>query len=196
MAPGDQGDGPITRRVPIDDPYVDPKSLLLQTVAEHSRCRAIFHAPYAMSSVVGHRSDVDAVELLFTSLLVQAQVAMAAEAKTAEAGSRVRSRSFRSSFLVGYACRIGERLAEINRNVEATVEAETGRSVLPVLSARRAGVDDTVDELFGTLISSPVKAGWDGMGSMLGKAAADRAQLSFADLDHDAPVLTSAGARP
>lgn len=180
---------PHTRRIPIDDPYVDAKSYLLHVVAEHSRCRAVYDARYALCTVVGFEPDLDAAELLFTSLLVQAQVAVAAEARNAPAGARTRSRSFRSSFLVAYAARIGERLALINQGVIRTVEAETKRSTLPVLASRRQEVDDTVQELFGELHSAPLRTGWDGFGGMRGKQAADQAQLAFADLtDHPSAV--------
>lgn len=182
LGAGGRGEHPITRRIPVDEPYVDAKSLLLQNVAQHSRCRAVFHQRYALSSVVGFEHDVEAAELLFTSLLVQAQVALTAEAHNKPAGSRPRSRGFRSAFLVAYAVRIGERLAAINDAVIGAVEAETGSSALPVLAARRAEVDGAVDELFGPLRSSTVTSGWDSVGGARGAAAADRARLNLADL--------------
>ena len=182
LAVGNPDEQPISRRIALDDPYVDAKSYLLQVVAEHNRCGAVFDGRYAMSTVIGFRPDLDAAELLFTSLLVQAQVALTGEARNAPAGARTRGRSFRSSFLVAYAARIGERLAEINRAVLDTVEAETQRSALPVLAARRSEVDDTIDRLFGRIMITPVKATWDGFGAIRGKIAGDQAQLAFADL--------------
>jgi hypothetical protein len=178
----ERSDHPITRRIPIDDPYVDAKSLLLQNVAKHSRCRAVYDSHHAMSSVVGFEHDLAAAELLFTSLLVQAQVALTAEGHDRPAGSRVRSRSFRSSFLVAYAVRIGERLEAINDEVFDSFEPDARRAALPVLAARRSEVDDVVDELFGELRSSRVSSGWDGLGGARGAAAADRARLNIADL--------------
>lgn len=47
---------PTTIRLAIDDPYADIKSLLLQRVAEHSRCRAVF--PPALRALVGRRVRV------------------------------------------------------------------------------------------------------------------------------------------
>ncbi len=183
LAAENRDEQPTSRRIAIDDPYVDAKSYLLQVVAEHNRCRAVFDGRYAHSTVVGFGPDLDAAELLFTSLLVQAHVALTSEARNAPAGARTRGRSFRSSFLVAYAARIGERLAEINRVVLDTVEAETQRSALPVLAARRSEVDDAIDRLFGhTLQHSPVKTTWDGFGAMRGKIAGDQAQLALADL--------------
>ena len=87
-----RSDRPATIRIAIDDPYVSSKSLLLHVVAKNSRCTAVFHSDYAMSSVVGFAGDLDATQTLFTSLLVQAQVAMQAAATLAAPGTRARSR--------------------------------------------------------------------------------------------------------
>jgi Protein of unknown function (DUF2786) len=179
-ARGHRSEAPITIRVPIDDPYVDAKSLLLQFVAENSRCRAVFYDRLAMSAVIGFAGDVAATEMLFTSLLVQAHTAMHAAAASASAGAHTRSRAFRSAFLVAYAHRIRERLGEINAGVLTEVEAE--RSVLPVLAARSSAVDEAVEEMFGELRASRVRGGYDAAGWASGQLAADRARLAFGDL--------------
>lgn len=83
-------------------------------------------------SRLGFTEDLGAVELLFTSLLVQAQKALA-HAGTGAAGRRDRSSRFRSSFYLGYATRIGERLEAAN----AQVAAEADARALPVLRNRR-----------------------------------------------------------
>jgi hypothetical protein len=88
---------PVTIRIPIDDPYADQKTLLLHIVAQSSQCRAILHDDVALMSVVGFAPDVAACEMLYTSLLVQSQTAMQAEAATAPPRARVRGRAFRSS---------------------------------------------------------------------------------------------------
>jgi hypothetical protein len=72
-----KGEGPGAIRVPVDNPYVNVKSLLLQTVAEAGRCRSLIHGRLGLSTVVGLAEDLVAVEMLFTSLLVQAQTALA-----------------------------------------------------------------------------------------------------------------------
>ncbi len=177
-------------RIPIDDPYLDTKSLLLQIVAEHSRCRAVFHTRYAMSTVVGASGDVAGTELMFTSLLLQAQQALLAEGDKVGAGAPQRSRSFRSSFLFAYANRIGERLAEANASViaeaDAAAEADSGTgrggSVLPVLAERSKIVDEAFDQLFGDLVSSSVRSGWNAAGWSSGRRAADQARLGEPDL--------------
>lgn len=179
---GREDEQPVLVRVPVDAPYVDAKSLLLQTVAESGRCRTVFHQPLALSTVVGFPADVGAVEVLFTSLLLQAQTALAAAAKRAPAGTRTRSQSYRSSFLLAYAGRIRERLREINEAVFAEVEAEQGGDFLPVLRSRSAAVDDFMTDRFGDMVSSPVRGGYDPSGWAGGTVAADQAQLTFGDL--------------
>jgi hypothetical protein len=177
---------PTTIRLPIDDPYADIKSLLLQYVASHSRCSAVWDGANALSTVVGFASDVASTEMLFTSLLVQSQAALGAEGAKAGPGSRARSRNFRSSFLLSFSRRIDQRLAEITASVEQEAEAEadagTGESLLPVLASRDHAVQDTVAELFGALNSSAVRAGDDAAGWARGHLAADLATLNAADL--------------
>jgi len=118
-----------------------------------------------------------AVEMMFTSLLVQAQSALAAAARSAPPGARTRSRGYRAAFLQSYASRIGQRLDEINQAVVAESERESTSSILPVLASRDAVVQGTVDELFGALSSHTVRGGYDPAGWASGRFAADTAQL-------------------
>jgi hypothetical protein len=180
VARRDRAEAPITVRVSIDNPYVDAKSLLLQHVAEHSRCRAVFHRGCATSSVIGFAADVRATDILYTSLLVQAQRFMHAAA-VAPAGAHSRSRAFRTSFLVAFALRIGARLAEINEEVISSVDSEAGGAVMPALAARSSKVDEAVDAAFGPLASGSVRGGFDAAGWTSGRLAADSARLTSAD---------------
>ncbi len=169
---------PTIIRIAIDEPYLDVKSLLLQIVAEQSRCRAIFFTQLAMSSIVGFEADVHATETLFTSLLLQAQSSMARAALAAPPGARVRSRAFRSSFLLGYANRIDARLSEINDHIRTDVTASAGKDLLPVLAQRDAEVDAAVEEWFAEMIESNVGGSYDHLGHIAGTRAADTAELS------------------
>lgn len=179
---------PASIRISIDDPYTEAKSMLLHVVAESARCRAVFHPGLAMSSVVGFAYDLDATETLFTSLLVQAQVAMRAAAAHAPPGTRARSRAFRSAFLMAYADRVAERLAEINEWVVADAEAETGRDIMPVLAERSSVVEETVGAMFGRLGRSKIRRGFDAAGWASGRMAADRARLNRGDIDQPIPT--------
>jgi hypothetical protein len=173
---------PTGRRVGVDNPYEAPKVLLLDAVARANRCRSIWSKSFGFVTVLGFPSDVDAVELLFTSLLVQATAAMMQAGSRRDAYGRSSTRSFRQSFLTAYAQRIGERLTTAAR--EATVQASqdvAGRPgaerLLPVLASRDAAVGDLADELFPELVGRSVavtnREGWAS-----GRAAADRAHLN------------------
>ena len=67
---------PGGRRIAVDNPYEAPKASLLQTVAQANRCRVVWSKELGLVTVIGFPADLDAVELLFTSLLVQANSAM------------------------------------------------------------------------------------------------------------------------
>lgn len=166
-------DVPCTIRVPIDAPYVDAKSYLLQVVASGHRCRAILHTGLDLSSVVGHAGDLRAVELIFTSLLVQAQHALVSAGGRASA--RTRSQGYRSAFYLSYASRISERLYAVTEEVLA--EAGDGAH-LPVLRAREEAVTAVFDERYGaSLTSSAVRGGYDPLGHAHGRQAADAAKF-------------------
>lgn len=178
----DDDAAPTMIRVPIDAPYANAKSLLLQTVAAASRCRAVFVPRLSHTNVVGLAADLAAVEVLFTSLLVQAQHALAAAARSAAPGTRTRSQSYRSAFLLAFSCRIGERLEEVNEHVFGAAAGDSSR-FLPVLSSQQAAIDDLMAERFGTLHTGRVRGGHDPAGWVGGRLAADQARLTAGDLD-------------
>jgi hypothetical protein len=175
-----QGGGAVGRRIGVDDPYAQPKSLLLAVVAEANRCHSVWTKDLGFSTVFGHEPDLDAVDLLYTSLLVQATAAMAAAGRAVDQSGRSRTRSFRSSFLVAYANRIGQRLRESTAAAEAAGAEEHGARLLPVLAARSQAVDDAVKATFPEVeyrsISISNRAGW-----AAGTAAAEVARLSAYD---------------
>jgi hypothetical protein len=166
------------RRLFIDNPYEAAKAILLEVIATANRCRAIWHKPLGMSSIVGFPSDLDAVELLFTSLLVQATTAMLAAGSRQDACGRSRTRSFRQSFLAAYAQRIGERLAEATGDAERQAAADSpGTDLVPVLAARSRVVDEAFEAMFpgGTMFSAGSVSNREGW--YAGRAAADMATL-------------------
>ena len=190
----DRSDEPISMRVPIDDPYAQPKQLLMGVVASENGCRAVIDDHHGLVHLVGFAGDLAWVETLFTSLLVQAQRELARVGAAEPAGGRRRGRGFRASFLAAYADRIGERLAEVNAAVRDgyQVDAETvdrdggggaegggrGRSALvPVLEDRSDAVDDATDRLFGRLGTTSFRGGSDWLGWHEGRQAAERADL-------------------
>ena len=117
-------DDPAGRRIAVDNPYEAAKTSLLQAVATANRCRVVWSKEVGLATVVGFDADLDAVELLFTSLLVQASTAMLHAGSRQDAYGRSRTRAFRQSFLVSYAIRIGERLSQAAEHATKEAAAE------------------------------------------------------------------------
>lgn len=187
----DSGRAPVVsgRRMWLDAPYADAKALLVQEVAAANRARMVWSSRIGFATVIGADADLDAIELLTTSLLVQANRAMLAEGSQITRAGTSRTRSFRQSFLISYATRIGERLVAADSAATAEVGAEIGAApsapgaepqadsrLLPVLVARASATDALADELFPNVVAKGFSvsntAGW-----AAGRAAADQAQF-------------------
>ena len=123
---------------------------------------------FGFSTVVGHAPDLEAVELLYTSLLVQADRAL-------HAGRTSRSRDFRESFLIAYASRIRARLDLRDRGGG---RGGGGRApeLLPALRSRALAVEDATRRLFPSTTTSRLSAR-DAAGWQEGESAADAARL-------------------
>jgi hypothetical protein len=171
-------EAPAGRRIGIDNPYEAAKAVLLSAVAKANRCRSVWTKYLGFCTVIGFDPDLDAVEALFTSLLVQATTAVNAAGAGSGAGARTRTRAFRQSFLTAYAHRIGERLSEITREQTEVASAEPGGgNLLPVLASRDREVENTVSQLFPDLTQSAASSITDAAGWHSGRGAADLAVL-------------------
>ena len=162
------------RRLWLDNPYVAAKALLVGAVAEANRCRTVLSEGLGFTTVLGDEVDLEIVELLSTSLLVQATRAMVASGSQITRTGRSRTRSFRQSFLIAYATRIGERLTTA-RDVGAAAVADAAR-LLPVLAAREQVVDELFESMFPQSVSRSYSVG-NAAGWHAGRAAADLAVL-------------------
>ncbi|GAB2468705.1 DUF2786 domain-containing protein [Jatrophihabitans fulvus] len=167
---------PATRRIWIDNPYVKAKATLIAQVADANRCRAVVSANLGFVTVFGFDADLDFVDLLSTSLLVQATRAMRQAGSVTSWAGQSRTKSFRQSFLVAYAYRIGERLRESAERVTAAADEARGGALVPVLDARKQEVDAAVSTAFPTLGHMSLSVS-NGSGYGAGRAAADQARL-------------------
>ena len=176
------GDRPGGIRLAVDNPYPELKAMLLQQIAEANRCRAVWSKHMGFSTVLGYRADTAWVELIYTSLLVQATTTMAkAGAKTTARGTS-RTRAYRAAFLESFALRIGERLREVTRQAETEAAETSGADLLPVLADRGRAVDDEVRRIFPEMANG-YRGSWsltDGEGWSAGRTAADLADLAHA----------------
>ncbi|MGY0233507.1 DUF2786 domain-containing protein [Longispora urticae] len=161
--------GPVHRRIPVPPPHDTAKAMLLDAVAGANRCRAVWSREGAYATVFGFAADLDAVEVLYGSVIVQATKAMIREARTRARYGRPDTPAFRESFLIAYADRIGARLAR-------TTGEATPEDLLPVLASREVEVRAAADKLFPEVESVPVavpsREGWNS-----GSLAANQAAL-------------------
>ncbi|MGH3933889.1 MAG: DUF2786 domain-containing protein, partial [Pseudonocardiaceae bacterium] len=163
------------RRLWLDNPYVAAKALLVGAVAEANRCRTVLSEKLGFTTVLGDEVDLEFVELLSTSLLVQATRAMVSAGSQTTRTGRSRTRSYRQSFLVAYATRIGERLATARDAGTAAAVADPAR-LLPVLAARERVVDELFESMFPESVARSFSVG-NAAGWHAGRAAADLAVL-------------------
>jgi hypothetical protein len=175
----DGANKPIGRRIGIDNPYEASKAVLLDAVSRANRCRSVWSQHFSFCTVIGFEPDLDAVETLFTSLLVQAITAMTRAGSRTGVDGRSRTRAFRQSFLAAYATRIGERLAEvIEVQTEAASAEPGGGNLLPVLASRNQAVDAALSSMFPSLTHKSAGSIRDAEGWHSGRGAADLATLS------------------
>jgi hypothetical protein len=173
-------DEPVGRRVTVDDPYADTKALLLAEIADANGGTAVWAKGLGFSTVFAHEDDHDAVETLFTSLLVQATAALRREGSKQDAYGRSRTTRFRRSFLTAFAVRIGQRLREAAEAVVADAEAEAGDVLLPILAARHDSVREATARAFPKTATFGPRA-TDREGWFAGTLCADRAEVGLGD---------------
>jgi hypothetical protein len=170
--------GPDGVRLGVDAPYERAKVSLLTAVASANRCRTVWTRSLGFCTVVGFAADLEVVETLFTSLLVQATRAVTREGPRLDGSGRSRTRAFRQAFLLAFAQRIGERLAqESARSERDAASAPGGERLLPVLAARDAEVDRALAQLFPRVRYSRATAAGDADAWASGRAAADLADV-------------------
>lgn len=182
----DAGEAVVGRRFHVVDPYRRPKQLLLGGVATANCCTTVTYPQLGLVDGFGTARDLDAVELLFTSLLVQATNAMVGAGSRTDAAGRSRTRSFRSSFLTGYAVRIGDRLAAARDVAADEASAAAGSDLAPVLVSRLDAAQRHASDVHpDARRARPIGVG-NAQGWAEGTSAADRADLGTGSAVGDA----------
>lgn len=163
---------PVVRRLFVEAPYIVGKVVLLDQVAKAFGIPlAIGNSSPRRCTLVGFAGDLAMVELLFTSLLLQASTAM----RVASVG-HPNVKAFRRSFLFGYASTIGARLKAVRQETVQEATAATPGTDL-VLVDRQAQVDAAFEREFPDIETFRPRA-TSGSGFVAGRAAGVRADLS------------------
>lgn len=151
-------------RVDMAGTYTDAKARLLSAVALACRCRTVRWSSARSSvvshvDVVGHNTDLERVELLYTSLLLQATGQLTRQRPPLDDWGylTVSVPTFRRSWLTGFTNEVRERLERIEAQAAAATQTATtatdtgGKSTELVLVDRKTAVELAYSELFGDL---------------------------------------------
>lgn len=162
--------------IEMDNPYSYEKAALLTAVAESLRCQAIATARGSIvvsCTVVGYGSDLERVNLLYTSLLMQS-AALVTRQRPAE-GSRVSTVMFRKSWFHGFNVAVRDRLVAAEAKAEQETPAIGGVSTALVLRDRSKEVSREFRRMFPRAVthSRNVSSG----GYRAGLAAGAKANL-------------------
>ncbi|GAB1695039.1 DUF2786 domain-containing protein [Krasilnikovia sp. M28-CT-15] len=172
------------RVVEMDAPYARDKAGLLAGIAHALRCKTVCRTRHMPGDgkrlsmhLFGFGADLDRVELLYTSLLVQAAHALVA----AYVPWGQHPASYRRSWYAGYSTAIHRRLRAAEAQARSDAERvrateHTGRSVALVLADRSALVDQARAAAYPNLTAGRARR-LSGTGDRDGYAAGQRADL-------------------
>ncbi len=161
--------------------YVRARLALLLAVSTAHDARVVFGTtPNGTTAyVAGFASDVDVVEVMYTSLHTQAAARMMQERRSTAAATQ----RFRRSFLFGYADRMGELLTNSRRETEASANAgDSTDGSPPALLDRRLRVEAFAKESFGRVRAARAPGAAQASGWRAGVDAADRVDVGRARL--------------
>lgn len=160
----------------LDNPYSLDRAYLLQCIAQPLRCKCVRLRGAGYAMVVGYRSDLDRIEMLYTNLLVQAfsqllhQRSGQGVFKSGESTT-----SYRKSWLSGFSNAVYGRLTEAEkRAADGPGDSGTPRTAL-VLRNRTSQVDQFYRKAFPRTSKSTRRL--SGSGHQNGHDAGQRADL-------------------
>lgn len=187
------------RVVVMDAPYALDKASLLSSVAHALRCQAVRRVRYVgprtrkevSIHLFGYDSDLFRVELLFTSLLLQATTRLS----HTTAPPYESLAAYRRSWLAGFTAAVTQRLRDAEDRAGRDAESARGgdgagggssseRSVALVLVDRSRAVASAVNEEYPHLRTASARS-LSGSGGASGWAAGQRADLGGRPVGRD-----------
>ncbi|QEU90548.1 DUF2786 domain-containing protein [Streptomyces kanamyceticus] len=145
-------DAPTDRQIVLDNPWAMERVRLVNRIALALGCKLIHlgrdgGGPGRRVHIFGYASDLERVELLYTSLLLQMNGGLAAQSVPGGQGAR----AWRRSWLLGFINRIGDRIEQAERGARDEARAETaatGRSAALVLADRKTVVSRNYQQAY------------------------------------------------
>lgn len=182
---GQDTDTIIKKKIPISDPYSYEKMLLANAIGNAFNCRSTYqNYRNIVSSItfIGFRSDIERIELIYTSLLLQAVNGVRKERPYSYATAS-ETRQYRKAWLVGFGERVGTRLWRKEREARAKYDAEHADDsdgepgTALVLVSRKDQVSAAYEEIWGDLKSKKSRRQVDAYAKRDGRIAGDKADL-------------------
>lgn len=165
----DLGD-PVIVYATVSKPHPLPKITLLHNVAKNNRCKVIKTGP-TQAAIIGLPKDVEFVQLLFSSLLMQATSMVL----RTEIPSYENTGSYRKSLLYGFATGVDEKFKTLKVKMDRDFVKTPG--VALVLVDQSKLVKDAVKEIFPHTTSTSINIGSSG-GYASGAVAGRNADVS------------------
>jgi hypothetical protein len=178
------------RTITIAAPYAKARFHLFGQIARACNCRALWQPGPGVATIFGFPADLDATEVLYTSLLLQATAAMTASSP--RGGSPSRTAAFRRAFLYAFSARIGQRLEAARQAAVDDAARSHGPELLPVLASRDEAVEAALADAFPN--ARPMSVSFsNARGYRAGIDAADRATLATQGSFDGRPGIGRAG---
>ena len=180
----DQTDEIETRVIRLKNPYSHEKMLLLNEIATSLNCRIRYNyqgRTVTRVFIYGFRSDLARVELLYTSLLLQAVNAVSKARPDWGWVSAAETRRFRRNFLVSFGQTVGIRLWQAEKAAREKYDREntnTEAGTELVLVSRRKRVENFYDaDVADIKFNRASRARYGGDGDTEGAQAGRKADL-------------------
>jgi hypothetical protein len=169
--------------VEIEDPYATTKALLLSNLAGAMGGQAIRLSSKGTTKihVFGYQSDLDRIEMLYTSLLVQMHRAMTWQQRAISAYDRNHIRAWRRSFMIGYTSGVVLKVKaaeDAARNNAAAEDTPGGMSTALVLADRSLVVKTRIQQAYPRMRTN--KISYSGNGYAKGYREGQRADIGGA----------------
>jgi hypothetical protein len=165
-----------TRVIVIPAPYALDKVYLLNAIAQPLNGHVVRYKGTADMYVklTGYASDLERIELLYTSLLLQQASGAAREMRSG--WNAAQTRSNRKAWMLGFAHEVYARLKAANTVAQTAAEASTGTSTALVLRDRSKAVEEASKAANGRIRKGGARK-LNGNGYTEGRAAGARADL-------------------
>jgi len=174
-------DAPSSRLIDVDNPWGRVKAHLLCGLGSALRCQCILltRRPGIRVHVFGYASDIERLDILYTSVLIQMWHGLAAARVPEWTGS---PRAWRRSWLLGFAAAVTSRVRTAEQRAQAEADRPgqdgSGRSAALVLADRSLVIKKAVDREYP--VTRTARMTYTGTGYGTGYAKGQQADIGQA----------------